>query len=125
MTGSQLSMLIFLIIHDQSTMESERDWEFRKALIVPEFHQIPEWNDCRTGTPDAPGEVRRYDREEELGRLRVAAHNLGEPMAVRPRVFQFTNSGDATQPSRMKWPLQGCRLGGIPEGALSCFCVRV
>jgi hypothetical protein len=25
---------------------------------------------------------------EEPGRLRVAAHNLGEPMAVRPRVFR-------------------------------------
>ena len=33
-----------------------------------------------------PTKVRRHDREEP-GRLRVAAHNLGEPMAVRPRVW--------------------------------------
>jgi hypothetical protein len=30
--------------------------------------------------------VRQHDKEEP-GRLRVAAHNLGEPMAVRPRVL--------------------------------------
>ena len=41
-----------------------------------------------------PSKVRRHDRKEP-GRLRVAAHNLGKPMAVRPRVFQFTNSGDS------------------------------
>jgi hypothetical protein len=32
-----------------------------------------------------PSKVRRHVREEP-GRLRFAAHNLGEPMAVRPRV---------------------------------------
>ena len=30
--------------------------------------------------------VRQHDKEEP-GRLRVAAHNLGEPLAVRPRVL--------------------------------------
>jgi hypothetical protein len=40
----------------------------------------------RTGKSDASDKSRRHDREEP-GRLRVAAHNLGEPMAVRPRVW--------------------------------------
>ena len=35
----------------------------------------------------------RYQREEP-GRLRVAAHNLGEPMAVRPRVGCCHNLGE-------------------------------
>jgi hypothetical protein len=31
--------------------------------------------------------------EPEPGRLRVAAHNLGEPMAVRPRVWDLARPG--------------------------------
>ena len=40
-------------------------------------------------------------RREEPGRLRVAAHNLSEPMAVRPRVFRFTNSDDSPLRTQM------------------------
>ena len=41
--------------------------------------------------------VRQHDKEEP-GRLRVAAHNLGEPMAVRPRVFHNLGEPMAVRP---------------------------
>jgi hypothetical protein len=57
------------------------------------------------------GESAKYDKEVP-GRLRVAAHNLGEPMAVRPRVLccrilQKTRSVSTTtqtvRRSRCRW----------------------
>jgi hypothetical protein len=59
---------------------------------------------------DAPDKSQRRDREEP-GRLRVAAHNLGEPMAVRPRVWCcYIPALDAgilldfvSKRSRLKW----------------------
>jgi hypothetical protein len=70
----------------------------------------------RTVTPDAPDKSRRDDREEP-GRLRVAAHNLGEPMAVRPRVWvaEFSKNTGKSTPGR---PIQSAAFD-------ACGSVRV
>jgi hypothetical protein len=71
-------------------------WRYDLGILIYEFRICNRISSisCRQFRPrlmssiNPPPDRRLYSKSrEEPGRLRVAAHNLAEPMAVRPRVF--------------------------------------
>ena len=59
-------------------------------------------------------QIRRASQlKKEPGRLRVAAHNLGEPMAVRPRVL-LGGTAESDIAAGTVWRVADARRDAIP-----------